>query len=182
MEEITRREKFLRRLAQGPLLADGAMGTMLYAHGATFDRSLDDLNRTHPEWVAEVHRRYLEAGADLIETNTFGANRVRLERSELGDATAAINRAGVELARRVAAAYFRPIWIAASVGPTGQKIIPLGRLRPEEARGIFAEQIQALAEAGADVLILETFSDLKELEAALQAARTVCDLDRKSVV
>lgn len=176
MDEITRREKFLRRLAQGPLLADGAMGTMLYAHGATFDRSLDDLNRTHPEWVAEVHRRYLEAGADLIETNTFGANRIRLERNELGEATIAINQAGVELARRVAAAYFRPVWIAASVGPTGQKIIPLGRLRPEEAYQIFSEQIRALAEAGAEVLILETFSDLKELEAALQAARAVCDL------
>ncbi len=177
MEQQTdRRAAFLARLAEGPLLADGAMGTMLYTYGASFERSLDTLNRNRPEWVAEIHRHYIEAGAELIETNTFGANRIRLSRYHEEAAVAEINRQGVALARRVADAFIRPVWVAASIGPTGQKLIPLGRLRPEQARELYAEQIEAVVEAGADVLILETFSDLKELVIAVETARALCEL------
>ncbi len=176
MNSTTTRETFLAWLAEKPRLLDGAMGTMLYTYGASFERSLDTLNINRPQWVAEIHRHYIEAGADIIETNTFGANRVRLARYHEEARVAELNQLGVQLARRVVDSFFRPVLVAASVGPTGQKLIPLGRLSAAEAAAVYREQFVALAEAGADVLVLETFSDLKELVVAIQTAREVCDL------
>lgn len=159
-----------------PILSDGAMGTILNARGATFDQCFDALNLSQPALVGEIHRAYIDAGSQMIQTNTFGANRYKLAAHGLEDKVKEINRAGVELARRVVMASFREVLIAGDVGPLGVRLAPFGRVQPEQARQVFAEQISALAEAGADLLILETFSDLLELREAVAAAREVYDL------
>src|SRR5512139_1106539 len=164
---------FIERLQHGPVLCDGAMGTQLHAHGVTFDHSLDGLNLTQPEVVLNVHRGYVEAGADLLETNTFGGNRFRLLEHDLEDRVAEINRSGVRLARKAADESRRRIFIAGSVGPLGVRLAPLGRVSPAEAFAAFKEQIAALSEAGVDALIIETFSDLNEIVQAIKAAREV---------
>ena len=166
--------KFLDSLSGNtPLLADGAMGTVLHGRGIGFDQCFDELNLTNPATVAEVHREYIEAGAQLILTNTFGANRYKLIRHGLEDKVAEINMAGVELARRVVAASFKDVFVAGDVGPLGVRIAPYGRVSLEGARAAFAEQITALAEAGADLIVIETISDLYEIKEAVRAARDV---------
>lgn len=159
-----------------PLLGDGAMGTMLNARGARFEQCFDALNLTRPALVAEVHREYIEAGSQVIQTNTFGANRYKLAAHNLEAKMAEINRAGVELARRVVMASFKEVLVAGDVGPLGVRLAPFGRVQPEQARAVFAEQIVALAGAGADLIIIETMSDLHEIKEAVLAARQVCDL------
>ncbi len=170
--------KFSARLEtpMTPLLADGAMGTMLHARGMDFDQAFDELNLTTPALVAEIHRTYIEAGAEIVLTNTFGANRYRLVRHGLEDKVAEINRAGVELARRVILASFKDVFLAGDVGPLGVRLAPYGRVQPEQAREAFREQIAVLVDAGVDLLVMETFSDLYEIREALRAARAVCDL------
>lgn len=166
----------IEKLSQKTLLADGAMGTMLHARGIGFDQCFDELNLTNPAVVAEIHREYIEAGAELIITNTFGANRYKLSKHGLQDDVVEINRAGVELAKRVVAASFKDVLIAGDVGPLGVRIAPYGRVKLEEAREAFAEQIQALAEAGADLIVIETMSDLYEIKEAITAAKENCSL------
>ena len=168
--------KFLDLLSSQTLLADGAMGTMLHARGVGFDKCFDELNITNPAAVAEVHREYIEAGAQLIITNTFGANRFKLTKHGLQEDVREINYKGVELAKRVVAASFKDVLIAGDVGPLGVRIAPFGRVQPEQAREAFAEQIQALAEAGVDLIVIETFSDLYEIREAIKAAKETCDL------
>ncbi len=163
----------IERLQRGPVLCDGAMGTQLHAHGVTFDHSLDGVNLTQPEMVLSVHRGYVEAGADLLETNTFGGNRFRLLEHDLEDKVAEINRSGVRLARKAADESRRKIFVAGSVGPLGIRLAPLGRVTATEALVAFKEQIAALNEAGVDALIIETFSDLNEIVQAIKAAREV---------
>ena len=121
--------------------------------------------------MAEIHREYIDAGSQVIQTNTFGANRYKLAAHGLDGQVAEINRAGVELARRVVLASFKDVLIAGDVGPLGVRLAPFGRVQPEEARQAFAEQIAALAEAGVDLLIIETISDLFEIGEAIRAAR-----------
>jgi len=159
-----------------PVLADGAMGTVLHGRGVGFDQCFDELNLTNPAMVADVHREYIEAGAQLILTNTFGANRFKLLRHGLEDRVAEINRAGVELARRAVAASFKDVFVAGDVGPLGVRIAPYGRVSREEARAAFAGQISALSEAGADLLVIETMSDVYEIREAIQASKQVCPL------
>lgn len=168
--------KLLEYLSSTTLLADGAMGTMLHARGVGFDKCFDELNLTKPDAVAEIHREYVEAGAQIILTNTFGANRFKLTRHGLDDNVARINRSGVELARRAAAANLKDVFIAGDVGPLGVRIAPYGRVKPEDARAAFAEQIEALCSANADLIVIETISDLYEIQEAIQAARSVCGL------
>jgi len=158
------------------LLADGAMGTLLHGRGVDFDQRFDELNLTDPAVVAEVHREYIESGAEMILANTFGANRYKLSKHGLEDKLAEINKAGVELAKRVVAASFKDIFVAGDVGPLGVRIAPYGRVSLEEARAAFAEQILALSEAGADLIVIETVSDLYEVREAVRAAKQVCDL------
>ncbi len=161
----------LERLSTEIILADGAMGTMLHAHGVGFDKCFDELNLTQPSAVAEIHRAYIEAGAQLVITNTFGANRFKLAKHGLEDHVVQINRASVDLAKRVVSASFRDVLVAGDVGPLGVRIAPFGRVQPEQARAAFAEQIRALAEAGADLIVIETFSDLYEIREAIRAAK-----------
>lgn len=164
---------FLDRLKRGPILCDGAMGTQLHAHGISFEHCFDELNLSQPEVVLDIHRSYVEAGAEIIETNTFGANRFRLIEHELENQIVAINRSGVRLARKAADESRRKIYVAGSIGPLGVRLAPLGRVSPAEAYEAFKEQIAALTEAGVDALICETFSDLGEIAQAIKAARDV---------
>jgi homocysteine S-methyltransferase len=164
---------FLERIRQSqPLLGDGAMGTMLHLHGAEMGACFDALNLSQPQMVAAVHRAYIEAGADVIETNTFGANRYKLAKHGLETRVGEINWAAAQLARKVIAASFREdVYLAGSVGPLGVRLKPFGRIKAEEARAAFHEQISGLAQGGVDLIILETFSDRMELLEALAAAR-----------
>ncbi len=166
----------LERLSNETLLADGAMGTMLHAHGVGFDKCFDELNLTNPSSVAEIHRAYIEAGAQLIITNTFGANRFKLAKHGLAERVAEINRAGVDLAKRVVSASFKDVLVAGDVGPLGVRIAPFGRVQPEQARTAFAEQIEALAGAGVDLIVIETFSDLYEIQEAIAGAQHAAPL------
>ena len=168
--------RLLERLETETILADGAMGTMLHARGVGFDQCFDELNLTRPSAVAEIHRAYIEAGAQLIITNTFGANRFKLAKHGLEDHVLQINRASVDLAKRVVAASFKEVLVAGDVGPLGVRIAPFGRVQPEQARAAFKEQIAALAEAGVDLIVIETFSDLYEIREAIRAAKESCNL------
>ncbi|MCB0195083.1 MAG: bifunctional homocysteine S-methyltransferase/methylenetetrahydrofolate reductase [Anaerolineae bacterium] len=164
---------FLAELDSRPLLGDGAMGTTIYAKGIPFERCFDELNTSNPALIGEIHQSYIQAGSNIIQTNTFGANRVKLAEHGLADSVTAINRAGVSLARRVVDASFKEVFIAATVGPSGMQLAPLGRLSAGKAYTIFHEQVSALVEAGADLLMFDTFADVAELEQAVKAARAV---------
>ena len=155
-----------------PLLSDGAMGTMLHQRGIAFEGCFDALNLSQPGLVADLHREYIEAGSQIIQTNTFGANRYKLAQHALSDKLVEINTAGVELARRAVLASFKEVLIAGDVGPLGVRLAPFGRVQPEEARAAFAEQIGALANAGADLIIIETMTDLYEIVEAVKAAKS----------
>ncbi len=172
------RVEFQERIKSGPLLVDGAMGTLLHERGARLEQSFDALNLHDPALVAAIHRDYIEAGADIIETNSFGANRFKLLEYGLEGQVAAINQAAVNVARRVIAGSFKPALLAGSVGPLGVRLAPLGRVSRSEAEAAFAEQMGALITAvprGVDLLIIETISDLKEVETAVSAARSISD-------
>lgn len=164
-------QDFHARLKKGPILCDGAMGTMLYAKGIFINRCYDELNVSAPDLIREIHAAYLHAGAEIIETNTFGANSFRLARHSCAERVRDINLAGVKLAREEAKPF--DAWVAGSVGPLGIRVEPLGKTSLEEAFAAFVEQISALVEGGVDLLILETFGYLNELEEAMRAAREV---------
>ena len=167
---------FSRRLAEGPLLCDGAMGTMLYARGGAIDSCFDVLNLHNPALVQSVHADYVTAGADCLETNTFGANRFMLSAHGLDERVREINRAGVRLARDVRESTGRDVYVLGSIGPLGKYLAPLGTVSVDEAREAFREQTDGLLEGGVDAFVLETFSDLTELALAVQAVRSVTDL------
>jgi methionine synthase I (cobalamin-dependent)/5,10-methylenetetrahydrofolate reductase len=166
-------QKFIEALDDRVLVCDGAVGTMLYAKGIFINKSFDALNLSAPELVGEVHQEYVRAGADIIETNTFGANRMKLGSFGLGDQLHAINLAGARIAR--GAAQDRA-YVAGSIGPLGVRIEPWGKTGVDEARDAFEEQARALAEGGVDLFILETFRDLNEIGAAIDAVRRVSDV------
>jgi methionine synthase I (cobalamin-dependent)/5,10-methylenetetrahydrofolate reductase len=166
--------QFADIFANRPVLADGAMGTVLYARGIFINRCYDELNLSDPGLILSVHEEYLQAGAEILESNTFGANRFRLTRHGLGGKVAQINAAGVQIARE-AVKHLKEkqageAWVAGSVGPLGVRLEPLGKTGLEEARAAFAEQIRALANAGVDLLIIETMPALNEAREALLAA------------
>ncbi len=168
MNEVTR-----------PVLCDGAMGTMLYKHGVFINRSYDELNVSQPDLVRSVHLEYLQAGAEIIETNTFGANAFRLERYGLGDRVRTLNRAGVRLAREcvdeMRAKQASEAYVAGVLGPLGVSLLPSGMVTAEEACGAFREQVKALAEGGpgigADLIVIETMISLAEVEQAIRAVK-----------
>jgi methionine synthase / methylenetetrahydrofolate reductase(NADPH) len=165
---------FFDRLATGvPILFDGAMGTQLYAQGVPYERCFDELNLRQGDLVQAVHRAYIAAGAEVIETNTFAANRVRLAAYGLERRVRDINFRGVKVAREAREVSGEPVFLAGSVSSIGQPLAPVGTITPDEARSIFIEQVEALLEAGVDLLVLETFSSPLELREAVQAARRV---------
>jgi len=164
----TRAQDFRDQLSRRVLVADGAMGTMLYARGVFLNRSFDELNLSAPDLVRGIHQDYIKAGSEILETNTFGANRVRLAAFGMAEKLKDINRAGVRLAREAAR---DTAFVAGAVGPLGVRIEPLGPTSFAEARAAFREQVDALVEAGVDVLIFETFGNLDELREAVLAGR-----------
>jgi homocysteine S-methyltransferase len=165
---VSRAMEFRRKLESGVVVADGAMGTMLYGKGVFINRCFDELNLSSPQMVKEIHHEYVKAGAELLETNTFGGNRVRLGAFGFSEKLLAINEAGVRIAREAAG---EKAFVAGAIGPLGVPIEPLGRLSLSETRSIFREQALALVAAGIDALVLETFYDLNELREAVFAAR-----------
>ncbi|MCP4427806.1 MAG: bifunctional homocysteine S-methyltransferase/methylenetetrahydrofolate reductase [Chloroflexi bacterium] len=170
---MMKRTEFRERIKERPYLLDGAMGTLLHTKGAPVDQSFDAINQHNPAIVADIHRAYIEAGVDIIETNSFGANRFKLAEYGLHTEVAEINKAAVDVARRVIEGSFKPVLLAGSVGPLGVRLVPLGRVTAAEAEAAFAEQIGALIDGGVDLIVLETMSDLKELETAVTAARSI---------
>jgi methionine synthase I (cobalamin-dependent)/5,10-methylenetetrahydrofolate reductase len=164
---------FAEALTERVLVCDGAMGTMLYSRGVFINKSFDAMNLTQPELVEDVHREYVRAGADVLETNTFGANRIKLGSFGLADKLKDINVAGVRIARRAAG---DRAYVAGSIGPLGIRIEPWGKTGVDEAREYFREQAEALVEGGVDLFILETFRDLNEIGAAIDAVRSVSAL------
>src|SRR5437667_2003132 len=151
---------FLDAIDERVLVCDGAMGTMLYAKGVFINKSFDALNVTQPDLVAYVHTEYCRTGADNIETNTFGANRIKLGSFGIADKLHAINEQGARIARHAAD---DRAYVAGAIGPLGIRIEPWGKTGVDEAREYFCEQAAALAEGGVELLILETFRDLNEM-------------------
>src|SRR5579872_2489801 len=164
----TRAAEFREQLERRVLVADGAMGTALYAKGVFINRCFDELNLSLPALVRDVHQEYIKAGAEILETNTFGANRKRLAAFGFGEKVRLINQAGVRIAREAAR---DQAFVAGAVGPLGIRLEPLGPTSLGEARGFFREQIDALVESGIDLLVLETFRDMSEIREAIWAAR-----------
>jgi len=167
--------QFADIFASRPVLADGAMGTVLYARGVLINRCYDELNLSDPGLILSIHEEYLQAGAEILESNTFGANRFRLGRHGLAGKVNEINAAGVRIARqaveRLKEKQAGEAWVAGAVGPLGVRLEPLGKTGLDEARAAFAEQIAALAAAGVDLLSIETMPALNEAREALAAAR-----------
>ena len=159
---------FLERLGRGPVLCDGAMGTLLYAKGVFINRCYDELNVSQPEMVGAIHADYVKAGAEVLETNTFGANHYRLLRHGYEAGWRRSTAPGCSWRGQ------RPdneVLVAGSVGPLGVRIEPLGKIAREEARAAFREQIEVLADEGVDLILLETFGYIEELHQAVLAAR-----------
>jgi homocysteine S-methyltransferase len=154
-------------------LFDGAMGTMLYSKGVFINKCYDELNLRSPEIVLEVHNQYVRAGADILESNTYGANRVKLRGFGIEDDLREINLRGAELARRAAG---DSVYVAGAMGPLGIRIEPYGPTGLDEARDIFREQAAALRDGGVDLFVVETFSNIAEIEQAVLAIRDICTL------
>jgi len=167
---------FLERLSERPLLGDGAMGTMLYARGVPLDACFDVFNVNEPKIVQAIHAEYIQAGADWIETNTFGANRFKLAVHGLSARVREVNLRGAKLARDVRETMGRDVFVLGSVGPLGKYLAPLGSIAPEDARAAFLEQAEGLLEGGVDAFVVETFSDLIEMRLAVEAIRAITDL------
>ena len=167
---------FLERLARGPIVADGAMGTQMFARGIRSDQCLDAINLSEPDLVQQIHREYIAAGSELIETNTFGASRFRLAQFGLADQAGDINRQAARIAREAREIMGETVFIAGAIGPSGALFQPIGPVAYSETRDAVREQVEALVEKGVDLLIFETFTDLNELVNGVQAAQSICDL------
>ncbi len=168
------KEQFKELIAKRVLVGDGAMGTMLYQGGVFINACFDEINLTRPSLVEEIHRHYIESGADYIETNTYGANITKLAGFGLADKVEQINREGVRLAKKIASG--TDVLIAASVGPLVAGLSPLGRITDQEATEAYRQQIKVLADEGADFIMLESFNDPRLLILAIRAAGEVCSL------
>ncbi|MEO8026782.1 MAG: bifunctional homocysteine S-methyltransferase/methylenetetrahydrofolate reductase [Bryobacteraceae bacterium] len=166
----TRAQEFRDRHQGRVMVADGAMGTVLYAKGIFINRCYDELNLSAPGLIREVHADYVKAGAEIIESNTFGGNRARLMAFGMAEKLREINMAGVRIAREAAGDH---AYVAGAIGPLGIRIEPLGPTSFAEARAMFREQTEALVEAGVDLLVLETFNNANEIREAILAAREV---------
>src|SRR5215470_14916131 len=170
----SRASEFRQQLSKRVIVADGAMGTMLYSRGIFINRCFDELNLSAPDMVRQIHQEYAKAGAEILETNTFGASRQRLAAFGFADKLKEINQAGVRLAREAARV---TAFVAGAIGPLSVRIEPLGPTSFAEARESFREQAESLIEAGIDLLIFETFGNLDELREAVTAARDAAGND-----
>lgn len=158
------------------ILLDGAMGTQLIDQGLSPGTAPEEWNLTNAEAIVAVHKAYIEAGSQIILTNSFGGSSSRLAMHDLGDRVVELNQAAARVGRMAADTASHAVFVAGSIGPTGRMLEPLGDLSPQDARQAFAEQAEALAQGGADLLWIETMSDLEEAKAAIEAARSACNL------
>jgi methionine synthase I (cobalamin-dependent) len=158
------------------IMLDGAMGSLLIAAGIPQGTASELWNAERPDEIAAIYQAYIDAGAQIFLTNSFGGSRFRLEKHDLGERAAELNRAAAEIARNTAAKADHPVYVAGSMGPSGELMQPLGPLTPDEAREGFAEQARALAEGGVDLLWVETMSDLAEVKAAVEGIQSAIDL------
>ena len=163
---------FHQRLKNGVLLFDGGIGTQLQERGLGIGVAPESWNIEHPDWVREIHRSYVDAGAEALTTNSFGGSRFKLEKGGFGDRVVEINSAAASLAREAAGT---GTWVAGSVGPTGEFLEPLGTVHPDQMKEAFRIQVKALIDGGADLIIIETMTALDEIVLAIQAARDVGD-------
>ena len=168
---------FLQVIRERNLLGDGAMGTQLYSKGVYINRCFEQVNLENPDLIKGVHLDYLEAGAEIIETNTFGANVSRLQSFALDQQVKAINEAAVKIAKDAVEEFSkksdRTIWIGGSIGPLSENTLPFGRFTKEDTMAAYESQITALHHAGVDLFILETFTHLPQLEAAVEVVRKI---------
>jgi len=167
---------FLDKLKKGVLLCDGAMGTLLYTRGVSYYQCFDELNLSNPQVVQKVHQDYIKAGAEIIETNTFGANRFKLATHGFEEKVRDINLKGAKLAREAREIEGKDIFVAGSMGPIGQRVHPFGEITLRQVREAFLEQAEGLLEGGVDLFIVETISDLREMKEAVSAIRSICQL------
>jgi homocysteine S-methyltransferase len=163
----------LARLASGPLLADGAMGTLLFSRGIAYERCFDELNLVEPGLIEGIHREYLAAGAELVETNTFGANADRLARHGLAEKARIIARQGVKVARNAREIAGSTGFVGGSMGPLGRHLEPFGPVKLADAEAAFRAQAEGLLEGGVDAFVLETFQDLNEILVAMRMVRSI---------
>jgi methionine synthase I (cobalamin-dependent)/5,10-methylenetetrahydrofolate reductase len=170
------KDPFLKRLASGPVLADGAMGTQLYARGISFSRCFDELNISNPEIISEIHRDYIASGSELIETNSFGGNYLRLAAHGFERHVRAINLKAAKIARDAREISGRSVFVAGSIGPLGKALEPFGKIPLKQAEKYYGEQIEALLEGGVDLFIAETISDLSEMRIIVEVIKSICKL------
>jgi len=169
-------KKFRERLQAGIIICDGGIGTYLNQKGIPYDYSFDELNLSRPKLIGQVHQEYINAGAEIIETNTFGANRVRLSTSGLESRVRQINIKAAKIAREARDITGQDVLIGGSIGPLGKHLKPFGNIGHDIALGIFLEQIESLLEGGIDLFIIETMSNLDEMEIAVEAAKKASEL------
>ncbi len=169
-------DPFLERLSKGPLLADGAMGTQLYAHGISFEQCFDELNLSNPELVSQIHRDYIDVGAEMIETNSFGGNFLRLGAHGLEMKVHEINLRAAKNAREAREISGKPVFVAGSIGPLGKALEPFGVIKAQQAAEYYLRQIEGLLEGGVDLFIVETISDLAEMRIIVNQIKSVCTL------
>lgn|SRR5574341_368435 len=167
---------FKDRLNQGVILCDGAMGTELYARGIPYSHCFDELNLSNPKIVSDIHQDYIRAGAEIIETNTFGANRFKLSGFGLENKIRDINFKGARIAREAREIMGRPVFVAGSIGPLGKPLEPIGKITKKEAYSAFQEQAEGLLEGGVDLFIIETMVNLEEMKEAIAAVKDICQL------
>jgi homocysteine S-methyltransferase len=170
------KKTFLERIKKGVILCDGAMGTLLYARGVPYERCFDEQNLSNPQLVQQIHLDYIKAGAEIIETNTFGANKIRLKAHGLDGKVKEINFRGAKLAREARDVSGEEVFVAGSMGPLGNPLATFGRIPPQETKTLFEEQASALLEGGVDLFIIETFFDLEEAILAVSAIKKICQL------
>jgi homocysteine S-methyltransferase len=170
------KKTFLERIKKGVILCDGAMGTLLYARGVPYERCFDEQNLSNPQLVQQIHLDYIKAGAEIIETNTFGANKIRLKAHGLDGKVKEINFRGAKLAREARDVSGEEVFVAGSMGPLGNPLATFGRIPPQETKTLFEEQASALLEGGVDLFIIETFFDLEEAIWAVSAIKKICQL------
>jgi homocysteine S-methyltransferase len=170
---MTRKKEFIKRLQQGAILFDGGLGTEVYNRGVFINRCFEEINLNNPTLLKEIHEDYIRAGAEVITTNTFGANFIKLKQYQLQDEVYEINFQGALAAKEVAN---KRAFVAGSIGPLGVQIEPLGAISIQEAKDIFHTQAKGLIEGGVDLFILETFTYPNELHSAVDAIRELCEL------
>ena len=186
-------DHFRERLQKGILLCDGAMGTLLFSRGVPYQHCFDEVNLSNPKLVQQIHQDYVQAGAEIIETNTFGANPIKLATHGLEDKVRDINFRGAKIAREAREITGRPVFVAGSIGPLGKPLQPIGKISSSEALTYFRQQAEGLLEGGVDLFMIETMVNLEEMKQAILAVKQICQLpivaqmtfteeDRKSVV